>query len=64
MNQQLIDLLRGLHGGDSVADIWPDYPCVRCKTMSEGNGDACRCGKWREWFGRVWRTFYRGGNKK
>lgn len=64
MDQQMIDLLRSSRGGDSVADIWPDYPCVRCKTMIEGNGDACKCYRWRLWFGRVWSTFYRGGKKK
>lgn len=26
MDQQMIDLLRGYHGGDSVADIWRIIP--------------------------------------
>lgn len=64
MDQQMIDLLRGSHGGDSAADIWPDYPCVRCRRMIEGTGEVCRCQKWRCWFARVWLTFYAGGGKQ
>lgn len=60
---QMVELLRIARGG-TVADIWPDYPCRRCRTMQEGNGDACKCPKWRSWFSRVWRTFYRGGAER
>jgi hypothetical protein len=63
MGKKLSDLIGCVSTGE-IWDIWPDYPCIRCRRMIEGTGEVCRCQKWRYWFARVWLTFYAGGEEK